>query len=198
MKRILFVCAAAAMSGCVSNRSGYVNVDDDVYGRRDRLEYTQKSRVVGEMVGRMLSDPDFTEMYAIAKERATKRGHRRPTVVIREIENNTRPGASDLRTTSQMRKELKAALRKTGKFAVIDLYERERMKNTVIGGIDSGGSADNLQHVGEYDSGDFFMSGELTMESTGGKVFFHFFNLRLVDPVTGGEIWSDTVKIGKM
>ena len=181
MKRILFVCAAAAMSGCVSNRSGYVNVDDDVYGRRDRLEYTQKSRVVEEMVGRMLSDPDFTEMYAIG-----------------EIENNTRPGASDLRTTSQMRKELKAALRKTGKFAVIDLYERERMKNTVIGGIDSGGSADNLQHVGEYDSGDFFMSGELTMESTGGKVFFHFFNLRLVDPVTGGEIWSDTVKIGKM
>lgn len=198
MKGMLVAFAAAAMAGCVSNRSGYVNEEDDVYGRKDRLEYTQKSRMVGEMVGRMLSDPDFGETYAVAKERAAKRGHRRPTLVIREIEDNTRPGASDSQTTSQMRKELKSAIRKTGKFAVIDLYERERMKDTVIGGIDNGGSADNLQHVGEYDAEDFTMSGELRMESTGEKVFFHFFNLRLVDPVTGGEIWSDTVKIGKM
>ena len=198
MKGMLVVCVAVAVTGCVADRSGYVNVDDDVYGRKDRLEYTQKSRMVGEMVGRMLSDPDFTETYAVAKERAAKRGHRRPTVVIREIEDNTKPGASDSQTTSQMRKELKAELRKTGKFAVIDLYERERMKGTLIGGIDSGGSADNLQHVGEYDAEDFSMSGELRMESTGEKVFFHFFNLRLVDPVTGDEIWSDTVKIGKM
>lgn len=198
MKRMLVVCVAVAVTGCVADRSGYVNVDDDVYGRKDRQEYTQKSRMVGEMVGMMLSDPAFTETYAVAKERAAKRGHRRPTVVIREIEDNTRPGASDSQTTSQMRKELKAELRKTGKFAVIDLYERERMKGTLIGGIDSGGSAENLQHVGEYDAEDFSMSGELRMESTGGKVFFHFFNLRLVDPVTGDEIWSDTVKIGKM
>ncbi|MBR2355051.1 MAG: hypothetical protein IKJ89_03350 [Kiritimatiellae bacterium] len=198
MKGMLVAFVAAAMAGCVSNRSGYVNVEDDVYGRRDRLEYTQKSRMVGEMIGRMLSDPDFTETYAVAKERAAKRGHRRPTVVIREIEDNTRPGTSDSQTTSQMRKELKTELRKTKKFTVIDLYERERMKGTVIGGIDSGGSADNLQHVGEYDAEDFSMSGELRMESTGEKVFFHFFNLRLVDPVTGDEIWSDTVKIGKM
>lgn len=198
MKRILIVCTVAAMSGCISNRSGYVNVDDDVYGRRDCLEYTQKSRVVGEMISRMLSAPDFTEVYAVAKERATKRGHRKPMVVVREIEDNTKPGVSDSQTTSQMRKELKSALRKTGKFTVIDLYERERMKGVVMGGVDSGGVADNLQHVGEYDAEDFSMSGELRMESTGGKVFFHFFNLRLVDPVTGDEIWSDTVKIGKM
>ena len=198
MKGILIAFAAAVMAGCVSNRSGYVDVEDDVYGRSDRLEYTQKSRMIGEMVGRMLSDPDFTEMYAVAEERAAKRGHRKPTVVVREIEDNTNPGASDSQTTSQMRKELKTALRKTKKFTVIDLYERERMKGTVIGGVDSGGGADNLQHVGEYDAEDFSMSGELRMESTGGKVFFHFFNLRLVDPVKGDEIWSDTVKIGKM
>ena len=198
MKGILIAFTVVAMVGCVSNRSGYVDVEDDVYGRRDRLEYTQKTRMIDEMVGRMLSNPNFTEMYAVAKERAINRGHRKPTVVVREIEDNTKPGASDSQSTSQMRKELKSALHKTGKFSVIDLYERERMKNTVIGGVDSGGGADNLQHIGEYDAEDFSMSGELRMESTGGKVFFHFFNLRLVDPVAGDEIWSDTVKIGKM
>ena len=198
MKGMWVAFVAAAMAGCVSNRGGYVNVEDDVYGRKDHLEYTQKSRMVGEMVGRMLSDPYVTKMYAIAKERATKRGHSLPTVVIGDIEDNTMPGGSDFETTSQIRKELKVELRKTGMFSVIDLYERERMTDTVIAGINSGSAKDNLQHYGEYDAEDFKMSGELQRESTGEKVFFHFFNLRLVDPVKGGEIWSDTVKIGKM
>ena len=198
MKEMLIIVAAAALSGCVADRSGYVNVDDDVYGRKDGLEYPQKSRVVAEMVGKMLSDPDFSEVYAAASERAAKRGHKRPTVVIREIEDNTTPGASDSQTTSQMRKELKAELRKTKKFAIIDLYERERMKGDIIPEVDGGAKPDNLQNVGEYEAGDFFMHGEVTKESVGRKVFYHFFNLRLVDPITGGEIWSDTVKIGKM
>ena len=193
------VTAAIALGGCVSDGRGrYVNVDDDVYGRKDKLEYPQKSRVVSEMVGRMLSDPDFSEIYATAMERAEKRGHKRPTVVIREIEDNTTAGASDSRMTGQMRKELKAALRKTRKFAIIDLYERTRMTSDVDAEVSSGARDDSVQSIGEYEAGDFFMYGELSRESVGERVFYHFFNLRLVDPATGNEIWSDSAKIGKM
>ena len=200
MKRAFVIVAAViALEGCVSNGRGrYVNTEDDVYGQKDRLEYPQKSRVVAEMVGRMLSDPDFSGMYAIAVERAEKRGHKRPTIVIRDIEDNTRPGASDFLTTSQMHKELKIALRNTKMFAIIDLYERARMADDMIKEPDGGGRPDNVQNFGVYEAGDFFMYGELTMESVEERVFYHFFNLRLVDPVTSNEIWSDTVKIGKM
>lgn len=200
MKRVFaIVVALIAMEGCVlDGRGRYGNPDDDVYGKRDRLEYPQKSRVVAGMVAKMLSDPGFSEMYATAMERAKKRGHKHPTIVIREIENNTKAGTSDALTTSQMRMELKIALRKTRMFAIIDRYERERMIRDVNSEVDGGAKSDNLQNVGEYEVCDFFMDGELTMESVGRKVFYHFFNLRLVDPITGNEIWSDSVTIEKM
>ena len=198
MNRMLLGIVAIVLTGCAADRGRYVSADDDFYGRKDRLEYTQKSRVVSEMVEKMMSDPDFSEVYAVAKDRAEGRGHRRPTIVVREIEDNTRAGNSDFLTTSQMRKELKTALRKTKMFAVVDLQERERMVNDSDVEVSGGARNDNSQSVGEYESGDFFMYGELALESVGGRVFYHFFNLRLVDPVTGGEIWSDTVRIGKM
>ena len=200
MSRILFLSllAAAVFAGCATETSGYYkNSRDDAFGRKETFEYPQKSQAIAEMVGRLLTDPDFTDLYSTAMARAQKRGHKRPTVIIREIEDNTQAGGSDARSTRQVRTELKAALRKTRMFAVIDTYERAKMTNVVLHDIDAGAKADNNESFGEYESGDFVMFGELSKDNVGGRVYYHFLNLRMIDPVTGTEIWSDTVKVTK-
>ena len=201
MKNMMAIAAMAAlMSGCVlapDRRGGYGDADADVHGSRERMEYPQRSRAISERVGRMLTDPDFENFYAIAVERAAKRGHRRPTVVIKEIEDNTRAGVSDSRTTGQIHRELKTALRKTRKFAVIDIHERLRSADVGSDEVDGGARADNGQNFGEYEAGDFHLFGEIAAENVSGRVYFHFLNLRMVDPVTGDEIWSDTVRMRK-
>ena len=195
---LLFMLVVAVFSGCATETSGhYKSAGDDVFGRKERFEYPQKNQAIAEMVGRLLTDPDFTDLYSTAMARAQKRGHKRPTVIIREIEDNTQAGGSDVRSTRQIRTELKAALRKTRKFAVIDTYERAKMTKVVLHDIDAGATADTNESFGEYESGDFVMFGELSKDKVGGRVYYHFLNLRMIDPVTGTEIWSDTVKVCK-
>ena len=198
MKKLgMAILAAALAAGCqTAPTSRYGDVDDDVYGRKDKMEYTQQSRSIDDMIGQMLTDPDFTEFYEEAAGRAAVRGHKRPTVIVGKIEDNTRAGSNDYLSTSQMRTELKAALRKTRKFTVIDLQERARMKETASADADSGAAGDNLQSIGEYSAGDFTMEGELARESTGSS-YFHFFNLWMTDTSSGLEIWNDTVRIRK-
>lgn len=188
--------AAAVLAGCeTAPKSRYGDVNDDVYGNKAKMEYTQQVQSVEEVVGLLNTDPDFSDFYADAKARAEARGHKRPTVLVGLIENNTGPGSNDYET-AQMRTELKTALRKTRLFTVIDLQERERMKKTVITEVDGGARRDNVQAIGEYDAGDFVMTGEITRKCTDG-VWFHFLNLLMVDTSSGDVAWSETVKIRK-
>lgn len=197
-KMLLLLLATAILVGCATNSPrGYADPNEDVYGSAEKFEYPQKSLAVTELLERFLTDPDFDNFYKIARQRAEQRGHQRPTVVIREIEDNTRPGVADSQSTGQIRRELKAALRKTELFAVIDLYERARMVDTANAEANGGAASDNLQSFGEYESGDYVMFGEITREDVGGHDFFHFLNLRILDVVTGNEIWSDTERIRK-
>ena len=197
MKTGMLVLAAALAAGCAMAPTGrYGNPDDDVYGRKERMEYTQKSRSVAEMLGRMVTDPDFTDIYGRAEKRAAARGHQRPTVIVGRIEDNTHPGSNDCLSTLQMRQELKAELRKTKLFAVIDLAERQRMQRNVVADSNGGAANDNLQAIGAYAAGDFTMEGELLQESSGSS-HFHFFDLRLTDTTSGVEVWSDIVRIRK-
>ena len=196
MSRCIFILLTVIMlAGCRSGR--YRNPDDDVFGDKRNFEYPQKSRAIPEMVDKLLKDPAFSELYADAVKRAEKRGHRLPTIVISRIEDNTLVGGSDFTATNQIHKELKTALRKTRMFAVIDLYERAKMTDVVESEANGGAKSDNLESVGEYEAGDFMMFGELSKEDVVERVYFHFLNLRLVDPVTGDEVWSDTVKVAK-
>lgn len=188
--------AVAVLAGCETvPKSRYGDVNDDVYGNKAKMEYTQQVQSVEEVVGLLNTDPDFGDFYADAKARAEARGHKRPTVLVGLIENNTGPGSNDYET-AQMRTELKTALRKTRLFTVIDLQERERMKKTVITEVDGGARRDNVQAIGEYDAGDFVMTGEITRKCTDG-VWFHFLNLLMVDTSSGDVAWSETVKIRK-
>ena len=199
IRNFLILLATAFLVGCATTNSphGYADPNEDVYGSAENFEYTQKSQAIAEMVDKLRTDPDFRGLYQIAKQRAEQRGHLRPTVIIREIEDNTRPGSVDSQATGQIRRELKAALRKTQLFAVIDLYERARMVDVTNAEANGGAAGDNLQSFGEYEAGDFVMFGEIAREDVGGHDFFHFLNLHMIDPVTGNVIWSDTAKFRK-
>ena len=193
---LVVALAVAVLAGCeTAPKSRYGDVNDDVYGNKAKMEYTQQVQALEEVVGLLKTDPDFGDFYADAKARAEARGHKRPTVLVGLIENNTGPGSNDYEL-AQMRTELKTALRKTRLFAVIDLQERARMKKFVITEVDEGARRDNIQSIGEYDAGDFVMTGEITRKCTDG-VWFHFLNLLLVDTSSGDVAWSETVKIRK-
>lgn len=197
MKRLgMAILLAALAAGCeTAPKNRYGDVNDDVYGDKRKMEYTQQVQAVEEVVGRLETDPDFKDFYANAKSRAEARGHKRPTVAVGKIENNTGPGSNDYET-AQMRQELKTALRKTRLFTVVDLQERERMKRTVLAEADGGARGDNIQSIGGYDASDFTMTGEIVRKPTGG-VWFHCLNLLMTDTSSGDEAWSDTVKFRK-
>lgn len=196
MKRLgMTILLAALAAGCqTAPTSRYGDVNDDIYGRKDTMEYTQKSRSVDEMLEAMLSDPDFTELYKDAMKRAKKRHHARPTVIVEEIEDNTHAGSNDFVATSQMRKELKVALRKTRMFRVIDLQERALMRKTVIADVDGGAADSNLQSI--YSECDFTMRAELQKTPVGNS-YFHFFDVLMTDTSTGEEAWNEVVRIRK-
>lgn len=198
MKRLgMTILAAALAAGCqTAPTSRYGDVDDDIYGRKDKMEYTQQSRSVTEAIEAMLTDPDFTDFYKLAKKRAKARGHVRPVVIVDKIEAGADPETTNYEATSQMRTELKEALRKTKKFLVVDLQERALMTGTVIADADGGAAGGNLDSYNDYAAGEFVMTGELKQTSTGGS-YFHFFNLRMTDTASGVETWNETVRIRK-
>ena len=202
MKRIEFCSAIAilmaAMSGCATHPGpsrGYMDPNDDVYGRSSRMEYTQKHRSLVDVLEKMKTDPMFTAQYAAAKNRAAAAGRILPTIAVRPIENNTGDGRSDAAVTGQMYRELIAQLRKTRLFEMIDYARRSQMKKNVVAAVDDGEDPSNLQHIGSYTSADFIMTGELRREMTedrGNRVYHHFLNLEMTDTSTGAVFWNDT------
>lgn len=188
----LALVATLLLAGCATGRYGDAN--EDVYGNKAAMEYTQQVRAVEEMVGKLLSDPDFGDLYADAKARAELREHKRPTVMV-AWPIQPLPGHGD-HETAQMRTELMNALRKTRLFTVVDLQEREMMKQMVIAEADGGARGDNTQHIGDYEASDFVMRGKVVRENIGG-IWFHCFNLLMVDTASGNPAWSGTVKFRK-
>ena len=202
MDKMLFaVVLALAAAGCDTvrpgPRRGYMNPNDDVFGRTDRLEYTQKHLSIVKVLEQMKTDPMFTTQYDAARKRAAAAGRVLPTVAVRPIENNTGDGRSDSAVTGQMYRELLTQLRKTGLFEMIDYARRSQMKKTVVSAVDDGEAPSNLDHIGNYTSADFIMTGELRREQTddrGRAVYHHFLNLEMTDTSTGTVFWSDTAE----
>lgn len=214
MDKMLFaVVLALAAAGCETvrpgPRRGYLDPNEDQFGRADRMEYTQKHRSVVDVFEKMKIDK--TVNYIAAKERAkvrVKAAHpdlapdvvekiAKPTIAVRPIENNTGDGRSDSAVTGQMYREIINQLRKTDLFEMIDYARRSQMKKTVVAAVDDGENAANLQHIGEYTSADFIMTGELRREETddGDRVVYHhFLNLEMTDTSTGTVFWNDTAQ----
>ncbi len=188
-------------AGCNAVRPGpsrgYGDPDDDVFGEPSRMEYTQKHRSISVVIGQLLTDPMFTVNYDKACKRAKNSDRTLPTIALRPIENNTGDGRSDALATGQMYRELLTEIRKTQKFEMIDYARRSQMKNAVVSAVDAGENSANLEHIGNYTSADFIMTGELRRERTddsGMKTYHHFLNLELTDTSSGTVFWSDTAE----
>ena len=198
MKMAFLLLLSAVATGCVSGPSeGYVNPDDDVFGDPNTMEYPQKHRSVVNVLKKMRTDPMFTTLYDAAKARAAAAGRVLPTIAVRPIENNTGDGRSDSEATGQIYRELMTELRKTKLFEIIDYARRSQMKKTVVAAVDDGENSANLQHIGNYTSADFVMTGELRREFTNDRnrrVYHHFLNLEMTDTSTGTVFWSDTAE----
>ena len=200
-KMLLAVVLAFVAAGCESMRPGprrgYMDPNDDVFGRTDRMEYTQKHLSIVKVFEQMKTDPMFATQYDAAKKRAADAGRVLPTVAVRPIENNTGDGRSDSVATGQMCREIITQLRKTKLFEMIDYARRSQMKKTVVAAVDDGENPANLQSIGEYTSADFILTGELKRERTddGDRVVYHhFLNLEMTDTSTGTVFWSDTAQ----
>ena len=206
MSRLLIaVLLVTVTAGCESMRSGpsegYLNPDDDVFGRAGTIEYTQlRIAMVDLLDNKMKTDPRFTRMYKKACERAGDEKHEIPTIAVRPIENNTGDGRSDSEATGQIYNEISEHLgkmmRQDGKtpmFELIDYAQRSQMKRIVPAAVDDGEAPNNLQHIGNYTSADFIMTGELkrsVTEDKGRRVYHHFLNLKLTSTSTGMASWT--------
>ena len=141
------LCAGCAMNS-IGPARGYMDANEDVYGQSSRMEHSQKSRSVANAVERMLTDPMFTGNYGAARKRANDAGRTLPTIAINPIENNSGDGRSDSAATGQLYRELLTAIRKTGRFELIDRVRRKQMMNANIAGVDSGEGASGIQGIG--------------------------------------------------
>ena len=204
-KMILSALMASACAGCVSSLSSgpskrYEDTDSDFFGRSSRMEYTQMHRAVTISIERMLTDPMFTGNYNAARGRAMTGGRTLPTISINPIENNSGDGRSDSEATGQLYRELLTAIRKTGRFEMIDRMRRKQMGDANIAGVNEGESSSAIQGVGSYTSADFVMTGELRRQVTEGDsrtAYHHILNLELIDSLSGTVFWSDSIVVAK-
>lgn len=201
MKSLLFVSAALVLAGCATGPGrGYLDKEEDVFGKASRMEYSQKHLKVAESVEKLLTDPMFSQNYKKACVRAQEAGRTLPTIAINPIENNTGDGRSDSEATGQLYRELLTAIRKTGKFVMIDRVRRAQMTAANIAGNNAGEDSAAIQSVGSYASADFVMTGELRREHTDDEdrhVYHHFLNLEMIDSATGMVFWSDSMAVPK-
>ena len=199
MKTILstfLLVGVIALTGCVSHSgsSGYVNEGVLVFDRPEKLTQSEQSRLVADIVGRMLTDPTFSDRYA--EKMKEKTGGKLPIVAFSALENNVSDGRSDSVAMGQFTRELMVALRKTGKFDVIDDVANPALVNRLMSGNDAGETVAFAQNFGDYAPPDFYVTGDVRRFFDDG-IYTHCLNLQMLDTSTRRVFWSDTAKILK-
>ena len=199
MKTLLLtasILGVMAMVGCVSrsSSSGYVNEETLIFDRPDVLTQSERSRLVADVVGRLLTDPTFSVKYA--EKMKAKSDGKLPIVAFSALENNVKDGRSDSAAMGQFSKELMVAFRKTGKFDVIDDVANPALINRLMSGNDAGETVAAVQNFGDYAPPDFYVTGDIRRFLDDG-IYTHSLNLQMLDTSTRRVFWSDTVKILK-
>lgn len=182
------------VSGCETGRSGYVNEETLVFDRADSLTQSERSRLVTEVVSRMLTDPTFSSRYSSKQKEKTD--GKLPVVALAALENNVMDGRSDSLSMGQFSKELMVAVRKTGKFDVIDDLVNSALVDRVMRGNDEGENMSAAQNFGDYAPPDFYITGDVRRFLDDG-IYTHCLNLQMLDTSTRRVFWSDTAKILK-
>ena len=171
-----------SMSMCIAAASGCISQPHPGFrpGEESRLSIVQA-------VESLLTDPRFKENYAVALANAKRSGKIRPSVTIMPIENNA-DNRGDV-ATRQMYRRLQSAIRKTGRFEIIDPSRRMDMTEVETKGPDQGESGERVQDFGNYVSADFVLHGELVKEETGSRSL----NIDMLDTRTGLIFWDEVV-----
>ena len=146
----IFAVAVCGMIGCESSKMA--------------PESFQKRMTIVEALEKLETDPMFTEKYAVALANAKRQRKVRPVITIMRIENNVDESGDG--KTAQMYRRLQSAVRKTGKFDIVDPEK-------------------SLEFV----EPDFVMSGELVKEETGELSL----NLDMEDVHEGLVFWNEVV-----
>ena len=147
---IIFAGVVCGMIGCATPKS----TPDPV----------QKRMSIVEAVEKLVADPVFSEKRAADLKNAKRKRKARPVVTIMRIENNVDESGDG--KTAQMYRRLQSAVRKTGKFDIVDPEKSL-----------------------EFAEPDFVMSGELVKEETGELSL----NLDMEDVHEGTVFWNEVV-----
>ena len=105
-------------------------------------------------------------------------------------------GRSDSAAMGQFTRELMVALRKTGKFDVVDDVANPALVNRLMSGNDAGETVTAAQNFGDYAPPDFYVTGDIRRFFDDG-IYTHCLNLQMLDTSTRRIFWSDTAKILK-
>lgn len=193
------VVFAAILAGCIDSRGVRYEPSGTIHiGQADELSYTELNTVADEAVQRLLVDPLFTRRYQMALDHARSDGRDVPGLIVDPIENNVNNAGDE--STEQMRTLLKDALRKTGKFEIVDRKFRRSVVSDHIESVDQGESAVAISGIGSFVPGEFVIKGEVTRyKSKGGRrnIYHHNVNFKMIDSIRGDLFWTTIVAIDK-
>lgn len=196
---VILIGFIALMSGCASESVvDYASVGENYIGSADELSYTELNSVADQAVQRLLTDPLFSKRYAAARTHAQADGRENPGLIVDPIENNINAAGDE--STEQMRTILKDAIRKTGKFDIVDRAFRTKVTNDNIDWASRGESGGAISGIGSFVPGEFVMKGEVTRyESVSGKrrIYHHNVNFKMQDAVRGDLFWTTVISIDK-
>lgn len=190
---------AAVLAGCVGDRGvRYENGGTIYICDADELSYSELNTVADQAVQRLLTDPLFSKRYQAAQAHARSDGRDVPGLIVDPIENNVNNAGDE--STEQMRTILKDALRKTGKFEIVDRNFRNGVVAGHIESVDQGESAVAISGIGSFVPGEFVIKGEVTRyKSKSGKrnIYHHNVNFKMIDSIRGDLFWTTIISIDK-
>lgn len=193
------VIFAAVLAGCATDRGvRYENSGTIYICQADELSYTELNTVADQAVQRLLTDPLFTKRYKAAQVYARSNGRDVPGLIVDPIENNVNNSGDE--STEQMRAILKDALRKTGKFEIVDRNFRRGAIAENIESVNEGESPVAISGIGSFVPGEFVIKGEVTRyKSKSGRrnIYHHNVNFKMIDSIRGDLFWTTIVSIDK-
>lgn len=191
IQKILIATAAAiALAGCATKTvppkptgTGYQSPGEIVTGWPGEVTMYDLESSAQQLIGKMLSSPQFAKNYNAVKE--SNEG-RLPIAVIGNIENKT--GERVLGRLIAVGDTIRAALFDSGLFGAKDDAATDAIKSRIIRGAD-GGLEDGalVQLMETHESPDFIVLGDFRhFEDVGG---YHTFRLRLaIHSLTTGKV----------
>ena len=189
--------AAAILSGCATERHGYVSPETIPGGFQPERETLHDMKTcVALLVQKMQADEGFKEAYALKE---AKKGSK-PVLQIGNIDNLTSERVTQ--KLESARRRLEIALHNTRLFDIVDdAASAESVSGKLADSIVTNAAVglkgdDNLQHFGQHASADYQIYGRYRKFHDGDRYTYEL-TLQLIDIATGKQAWSDLAEVAK-